>query len=162
MSQETTMRDVDWFAVGIIMLKMFTGKVPYMKNSLTVEKHPIIPYYLKGTTKSFLHVLFTKKFHTKLSGGGFQFHPYFAGVNWVAIRKAVEKDATVPWISIKHPMLLNDVIKEFVEAKRVDKTRKIFSFEFLRALLIAAGIVFVPILIGNTAGTLIRLTLCAL
>ena len=114
MSQTTLNRDTDWFVIGIIMLAMLTKVVPYTNYSLMVKKYPVIPNYICDLTKSFLHTLFNKKYHTKLNGGAYKNHPYFAGVNWMAVGEIVAKDVTVPWISIKNPEILDEILLKTV------------------------------------------------
>ncbi|KAJ7762825.1 kinase-like domain-containing protein [Mycena maculata] len=97
--------DADMWALGLLLFKMRTGRLPFGNNADThVELHAAyardaIEFKnadgLDDVTKDLIRGLLVKDGRARMMIGEAKSHPYFHGVDWVAVAR---HEVPVPWV----------------------------------------------------------------
>eukprot|EP00079_Xenopus_tropicalis_P034354 XP_017948125.1 PREDICTED: protein kinase C delta type-like [Xenopus tropicalis] len=98
---------VDWWALGVIICQMATGKSPFPEESDdenfidgVISDEPNIPYWLSGDLKDLLRELLKKNPDRRLGvNGNIKHQPFFSAIEW----EELEEQLTPPPFDLRTP-----------------------------------------------------------
>jgi len=82
---------VDWWALGALACEMLTGEAPFRDKSRKelyrkiCQDRPSFPTYLSPAAVSLIKGLLERNVEKRLSGAELRGHPFFKGLNWMAL-----------------------------------------------------------------------------
>lgn len=99
---------VDWWALGIFMFELFSGRSPFANSSRDVQRQNIVRAQLKfpssvnmsSSATSIITELLRKDPKVRIDIDGIRAHPFFEGIDWTAV-----DNGSMPPVDFNNPIM---------------------------------------------------------